>query len=1117
MDPAKPSLPSKVPDANNGKGNEVPMEEAAEHWRDGGESERWKETETKEVEVDGLTTAAETIVQHRGSADKHKFSTLGYQRRTVQKVVTDFATVSKGTSTGVKPRTALRQVLFSQGVSDKNSIPEDRGQSDALKQVLEAFPVPASLTWKWEEENRGTTLEKNWTDIVYSHSTMVKMQRHQQEALWEFVHTELAYINKLTIIRDLVIAALVNLHQHGFLLEVTPELLFFNLPSVLSAHCLFWQEVMYPMLEEARRTGKPFDPLRLEAGCLQFDKRFSSYLQYCWEEENTLEFTRRQTEANPHFLIYLQWVESHPQCERMRLGDMQAKPHQRITKYPLLLKAVLSTTQDPYTQHRLRGMLSSVNAFLDSINDYLRFKDEELALSISAQRVEGYEVEGINEEIDKHVREICRFDLTCPIRGVGPGVVRKLLLEENLRTRGRKDSKLDVVALLFSDVLLLTKVQKKAERLKVVRPPLALDRTCCVALRDGCSFVLVEATELGCAANVYVFTTATSESCSTWISTIHLAKETLKGLRETETNKQLENQRLQQSEAKIAMEAEIADVQTNNPPLEQSEETFVDELTEKPVIPKSENGTMESKVTETNYQPSNQVDTNGSGLPRQLHNFSKTCSKSEHGHFYIPRPRAVQGRECIEMNVRGEQAEVQREDEESAVKFRGTMERRVTWNSNRQAPSDSGENILTRNMADPLRYKLDRSQLLLVDGYPDVDYPSTEPSTFVSTYGEHLPTDSMGSSEFQFQGFPRAWESSTRRDLDTQSVNQETGRHSRYCPSEEEDTLSEVWRFSRKLKSPRLRRRRPVSSHQSASTVMYKPGFKGSGVAWSAPYTNSSSNSDSDCNQRVKRNFPSFEKDLDSHQMLKLMSVKHKQAMFRSMSDERVSPDPQTYSEPELPKEAPSQNLHNIRRPKLKTQRSASTPDIIIQGAHRLHMSATSTLPGIEVTPPPSRGHHLQRNVSPLDGLLERAKVRLRDQEVKREKNGKMRQVRTLNPPPSPSLSTTPSPSPSDGDRETEWAEVELMRCRAPTVSMGWKEQLVDGDEEEKKHSAVFTDGVNVDWPGWCFDDEEVMDQLTPDVCSVDDEGLLEGIRRTLTSCDFKLNAEQDDGECSQV
>ena len=57
------------------------------------------------------------------------------------------------------------------------------------------------------------------------------------------------------------------------------------------------------------------------------------------------------------FYCPVQWVETHPQCERMRLQDMQAKPHQRITKYPLLLKAVLKTTEDPQVQHTVRGMV----------------------------------------------------------------------------------------------------------------------------------------------------------------------------------------------------------------------------------------------------------------------------------------------------------------------------------------------------------------------------------------------------------------------------------------------------------------------------------------------------------------------------------------------------------------------------------------------------------------------------------------------------------------------------------------------------------------------------------------------------------------------------------------
>lgn len=46
--------------------------------------------------------------------------------------------------------------------------------------------------------------------------------------------------------------------------------------------------------------------------------------------------------------------------------------------------------------------LSSVNGFLDSINDHLRLKDEELAISQSASRLEGYGVpEGVTDEIEK--------------------------------------------------------------------------------------------------------------------------------------------------------------------------------------------------------------------------------------------------------------------------------------------------------------------------------------------------------------------------------------------------------------------------------------------------------------------------------------------------------------------------------------------------------------------------------------------------------------------------------------------------------------------------------------------------------------------------------------------
>ncbi|CAL8290153.1 unnamed protein product [Merluccius merluccius] len=952
------NLSSKATHANNGESSGPAKDEAADQRADQRADQkgdqRGASPETSETDaVDGFPPAAETLLVHRGSADfKHKSHTLGYNRRTKQKVVTDFGTVNKGAS---KPRAALKQVLFSQSVSDKNPTSEDRLQVEMLKQALKAFLVPADLKWVWEEHSQGTMLESSWTDIVDSHPTMSKMQRHQQEALWEFVHTELTYINKLFVIKDLVIASLDHLRQNGFLQEasITPSLLFSNLDLVLNAHCQFWQEVIYPMLQEVRRTRQPFDPMSLEAGCLQFSERFASYQLYCWEEENTLEFARQQMDTNPNFLVYLKWVENHPQCDRMRLGDMQAKPHQRITKYPLLLNAVLKNTQDPHIQQTIRGMLLSVNGFLETINDYLRFMDEKLALSISAQRIEGYSIPGINEEIDKHVREICHFDLTCPVVGVGQHIVRKLLLEENLKLRGRKDSKLEVVALLFSDVLLITKVQKKAEKLKVFLSPLALDSTCCVMLKDGYSFLLVEVSKLGCAMNVYIFVTATAESCSTWVSTIQQAKvsitillylfytvlscvfvcgrsimylvlflqDTLKTLREAETSRQLDSQRIQHFDTKPVAEAKK----------------------EFPVL----------------------------------------------------------------------------------------NERRVTWTPKRSPASYEASGLPLQNKADHLRSKPKEGLNLFMGKYPEVDYPTTEP---VSPPKDHQLSNSSN-LKFVFPSIP-VGNDGTKRPM-------------------EDEALQETWRFPRKLKSPMLRRRRPNYNYQTHGPV---PG--GLETVWSTPHTNSSSNSDSDSSQKVQENFDQNHTNNDLNpRVLKLGDLKTNPDMFWKLYDSRVSPDPETYSVPELPLEIPG---------KSKTEEN-------IQHIHKLHANSTSAMlrTDIQQSPWPSSRPHM----SPVEGLLERAKVRVR------REGGQSGML---------------FPSTSNAD-----LEVELMRHRVPTVSQGWREQLVDGDAEDK-YSHIFVDEVNVDWPGWSFDDDEVNDSIRLTNHSNGDTGMLEDIERTLTTWNIK-------------
>lgn len=45
------------------------------------------------------------------------------------------------------------------------------------------------------------------------------------------------------------------------------------------------------------------------------------------------------------------------QCNRLKLADMVAKPHQRLTKYPLLLKSILKKTEEPSARDVLNNMV----------------------------------------------------------------------------------------------------------------------------------------------------------------------------------------------------------------------------------------------------------------------------------------------------------------------------------------------------------------------------------------------------------------------------------------------------------------------------------------------------------------------------------------------------------------------------------------------------------------------------------------------------------------------------------------------------------------------------------------------------------------------------------------
>nr|KAF6360187.1 hypothetical protein mMyoMyo1_011139 [Myotis myotis] len=174
-------------------------------------------------------------------------------------------------------------------------------------------------------------------------------------------------------------------------------------------------------------------------GFEMFGSLFKPYIRYFMEEEGCMEYTRSLLHDNDLFRAYVTWAEKHQQCQRLKLSNMLAKPHQRLTKYPLLLKSVLRKTDEPRAKEAVTTMISSMERFIHHVNACMR---QQLAAVVS--RMDAYEVvEGSNDEVDKLLKEFLHLDLTAPIPGASPEETRQLLLEGSLRMEG-KHRKMDV-------------------------------------------------------------------------------------------------------------------------------------------------------------------------------------------------------------------------------------------------------------------------------------------------------------------------------------------------------------------------------------------------------------------------------------------------------------------------------------------------------------------------------------------------------------------------------------------------------------------------------------------------------------------------------------------------
>lgn len=472
-----------------------------------------------------------------GTKNSKKNSGVGSlrSRRGINLSIDDMTPIPQTLSSSVSPQGTITEGRRNKDRSKLTNLfspagSKDREKHDQLSDILNNYssngipdmPTLLKLGRPTIQENL-FEIEPHWSSVVENASMLTKRQHDQQEAIWELLNTELHYIKALRVIVDLFMCCLINLQAEGLLNEIETEHLFGNISDVLTVNCDFWESHLLKVLLEARENRTPLNPSDMKDGFKRFGELFGSYTKYCTEQKNCTEYMKARYADNDLFKTFVVWAETQKQCNRLKLTDLLVKPMQRLTKYSLLLQAILRKTEEDRQRRDLLEMIAGVDKFVSHVNVTLRHKHDQERLNAIVAKIESYDaVESPNDECLRYIQEYYdNFDLRAPMPGCSPDHTRTLIMQSVLKL---KDStRMDVECLLFTDLLLICKPSKRMEKYKIIKPPMRVDRMIIQELKDKGSFLLIYLNEYHVPVSAFTFH-ADQASIRVWVEHIRKAQ-----------------------------------------------------------------------------------------------------------------------------------------------------------------------------------------------------------------------------------------------------------------------------------------------------------------------------------------------------------------------------------------------------------------------------------------------------------------------------------------------------------------------------------------------------------------------------------------------------------------
>ncbi|VDM95405.1 unnamed protein product [Thelazia callipaeda] len=369
-------------------------------------------------------------------------------------------------------------------------------------------------------------LETHWTNIVRDGEELSKRAYDQQEAIWEFVTTEHRYLQaKLLKQMNELCQCFLKMQEIGYMRDVDPRRVFLNYPDLYVHNSKFWKKAVLPMLQSSRADGVLLDPVILKTGFERIDEWWPCYTTFIYGHADCHSYVQKCQKENELFREFVTWAESQDTMRRQRLLDALTNPMQRLTRYSLLLKAVLKHSIDDTERDAIQNMIVRIEKATRNVEETLNNNDLQNKLNELSKAIESYEAVDC-EEFERIFPIKCHIRLADPMPYfVGQPQFRRVYLRGDLKMKdGRQGTKLDAHCILFTDLFLICKASnKRYDRLRILKPPIHIAKMCLQQFPDYSGFVIAPINDFGMPSALYYLSTPSIEETRKWLEMTNMA------------------------------------------------------------------------------------------------------------------------------------------------------------------------------------------------------------------------------------------------------------------------------------------------------------------------------------------------------------------------------------------------------------------------------------------------------------------------------------------------------------------------------------------------------------------------------------------------------------------